>query len=242
MTEAGAVPQDPGVFARLFGVLVSPRQTFELIVARPRWFGAVAITAVVTAICVGAFLMTDIGQQAWLDQQIEASREFGGQMSDEQRAQQEQGLSMALPYLWLSSLAVLIALPIMTLIVAGLVYLIFNVMMGGEATYKQVLAVLAHGGVVSIIQQVFVTPLNYVRESLSSPTNLSIFLPMLSEGSFVMLLLGMIDLFHIWSLSLLAIGLGVLYRRKTSSTATTLFVIYGIILIAIAGVRTWMRG
>jgi hypothetical protein len=64
---------------------------------------------------------------------------------------------------------------------------------------------------------------------------------MLPEGTFVARLLGMIDLFMIWSFALLAIGLSVLYRRKTGSVATTVFSIYGVVIVLIAGVITWMR-
>jgi hypothetical protein len=47
-------------------------------------------------------------------------------------------------------------------------------------------------------------------------------LPMLSETSFAAHLLGTIDLFLIWYLFILAIGLGVLYRRRTQPIAISL--------------------
>ena len=47
---------------------------------------------------------------------------------------------------------------------------------------------------------------------MSSPTNLAVFLPFLDESSFLARLLGSIDLFFIWWMLSLAIGLGVLYR------------------------------
>ena len=57
--------------------------------------------------------------------------------------------------------------------------------------------------------QLFTGPLNYFRGSMSSATNLAVVLPMIDEGSFLGRLLGMIDLFLIWWLVVLAIGLGV---------------------------------
>jgi predicted membrane channel-forming protein YqfA (hemolysin III family) len=92
------------------------------------------------------------------------------------------------------------------------------------------------------VQQVFVLPLNYFRGSLSSPTNVAAMLPMLPEKSFVTYLLGTIDIFLIWWLTVLAIGLAVLYRRRTQPVAVTLFVIYAVIALCIAGVRSWMGG
>ena len=37
--------------------------------------------------------------------------------------------------------------------------------MGGEATFKQVLAVVAHAGAISMLGQFFTVPLNYARET-----------------------------------------------------------------------------
>jgi hypothetical protein len=69
---------------------------------------------------------------------------------------------------------------------------------------------------------------------MSSATNLAVVLPMVSDQSFLGRLLGMIDLFWIWWLIVLSIGLAVLYVRRTQSIAYILFGIYalGAVLIA----------
>ena len=75
-----------------------------------------------------------------------------------------------------------------------MLFVVFNVALGGTATFKQLFAVFVHSTAITVVQQLFVTPLNYVRESISSATNLAVFLPMLDEGSFLAKLLGTIDL------------------------------------------------
>ena len=65
--------------------------------------------------------------------------------------------------------------------IAGLAIVVFNAIMGGDATFKQVFAVVAHSGVIITVQQLFALPLAYVRESLSSTTNLAVFAPFLDE-------------------------------------------------------------
>ena len=187
MTEADGSPKGLGLFARLTGVLFNPRPTYEAIVARPTWFGAAMAAAIVAAICTGGFLMTDVGQQAWLDQMDSA---MSGAPA-EQRAQQMAMYGRLAPYVgYIGAAQMLIFFPIVNLVFAGLAYFIFNVMMGGDGTYKKVLAVVSAGSAVSIVQQLFTTPLNYVRGSITSPTNLSVFVPMLPEGSFVTRLTG----------------------------------------------------
>jgi hypothetical protein len=108
---------------------------------------------------------------------------------------------------------------------------VFNAALGGDATFKQVYAVVAHSGILIAVQQLFTLPLDYARETMSSPTNLAVFLPFLDEGSFFARLLGSIDLFRIWWIVNLAIGMAVLYKRRTAPIATTMLVLYAAIAL-----------
>ncbi len=89
-----------------------------------------------------------------------------------------------------------------------------------------------------MLQTLFAMPLDYMRETLSSPTNLGVFAPFLDEASFLARLLGSIDLFQIWWLVTLSIGLGVLYKRRTGPIAMSLLTVYAVIILAIAAVRS----
>ena len=115
-------------------------------------------------------------------------------------------------------------------------------MLGGDATFKQVFAVVCHSAVVLAALSLFTTPLSYARETLSSATNLGIFLPFLDESSFLARLLGAIDLIFIWWMLSLAIGLGVLYRRRTGPIAITMFAVYVVIGMIIAAIKTASTG
>jgi hypothetical protein len=128
----------------------------------------------------------------------------------------------------------LVFAPLMWLILTGLLFAVFNAALGGDSSFRQLFAVVVHSTAVTVVQQLFITPLNYVRETISGSTNLAVFLPMLDEGSFLARLLGTIDLFLVWWVVVLATGLGVLYRRKTGPIAAGLFVVYGVIAVAIA--------
>src|SRR4029078_11499462 len=92
--------------------------------------------------------------------------------------------------------------------------------LGGDATFKQGYAIVAHSGVIIAVQQLFTLPLDYVRETLSRRANLGVFLPFLDENSFPARLLGSIDLFVIWWSISLAIGLGALYGKRTGPIRT----------------------
>jgi hypothetical protein len=235
MTEVPATSPAPtnglSLWARIWGILTSPKETYADIVARPRWFGMMLVAILVTTVCMGGFLMTAVGQQAYLDNQVRATERFGGQVSEAQYATMEQMAKYAAP---ITVVSVAVFTPLMWAIVAGILFAVFNAALGGDGSFKQVFAVVAYSSAVGIVQQLFVTPLNYVRESMSSATNLAVFLPMLDESSFAARLLGMVDLFIIWSVFVMAVGLGVLYRRKTGPIAIGLFAVYGIIAVVVA--------
>ncbi len=57
-----------------------------------------------------------------------------------------------------------------------------------------------------------------------------------------MRLLGAIDLFIIWWIISVAIGLGVLYRKRTGPIAATMMIVYVAIAIVVAAVKTAMSG
>jgi len=102
--------------------------------------------------------------------------------------------------------------------------------------------VAAHSQILVALQQVFVVPLNYTRESMSSATNLAIFLPMLDEAGFLARLLGAIDIFWIWWILNLAIGLAVMYKLRTAPIAWSLLAVYFVLAVIFAAVRVAIAG
>jgi len=236
-TTAAATPK--GLLARAVGVVMAPRATYAAIAARPRVLGALALVLCISAAGTIAFLSTEVGRQAAMDQQIRQTEAFGRPMTDAQSAQMER----LLPYFgYIGAATQVVALVVITLLVTGLMFAIFNAILGGDATFKQVYAVVIHSGFIFSVQQFFVLPLDYVRESLTSPTALTVFVPFLEETSFVARFLGALDLFVMWWIVNLAIGLGVLYKRRTGPIAAGLFVTYLAIALIIAAVRAALSG
>ena len=67
---------------------------------------------------------------------------------------------------------------------------------------------------------------------MGSPTTVAALLPMLEEGTFLQRALGIVDLFVVWQLFLLAVGSGVLYKRRTGPIAASLYGLYAVIAVA----------
>lgn len=229
-------PGSDHLLARLIGVIFSPQATFARIVARPRWVGALVVVTLAISLCTLGFLSTEPGQAAWLDQQVRQSEAFGRTMNAEQYAQMEK----IVPFVgYIGGGTVLVMVPVITMVLAGILFAVFTAVLGGSATFKQTAGVVSHAGAVSVLQQLFILPLNYARESMASATNLGVFVPFLDEGNIISRFLGTIDLFIVWWLIVLAIGLGVLYRRKTAPIFWSFMGVYVVIALVIALV---MRG
>ena len=231
-----ATPQGPStepmsVFSRFIGIITSPRSTFQHVVARPRWLGMYLLTAVIIAIFAALPMTTDAGRQATLDQQVSQMEAFGVEVSDEMYEQMRQRTQYAA---YTTAGGILLGSLVISLLTAAILWAVFNAALGGDATYKQILAVLIHAGVISALGQMFTGPINYFRGAVTSATSLGALLPIFDDQSFMGKLFGMIDIFIIWWLIVLAMGLAVLYRRKTQPIAYSLFGIYALIIVAIA--------
>ncbi len=245
MTETSAPAAAPtahkNLFARVMGVLMAPRSTYADVAARPRALGALAVVLLIMACGSVVFFSTEVGRQALLDQQIRTMESFGIKLPADAYQLLEQRMSRpSTPYV--TAAGQVVFLPIVMLAIAGIAMAIFTAALGGDATFKQVFSIVAHSGVIVAVQQLFVLPLDYARESLSSPTNLAVFLPFLDDATFVARLLGSVDLFIIWSMVNLAIGLGVLYKRRTGPIAVGLLGVYVAIALIIAAVKTALSG
>jgi len=232
-TPSTVSPQLP-LASRLPGVLFSPRATFAAVAARPRWLGAMAVVCVVMAATQFALLSTDVGKQLALDQQVTAIEAFGVTISDEQYARMEQNMEIAR---YTGPISTIIFLPLITAITSGLLHVMFGLVGGGNGTYKQVYAISAHAAIISSLQLVFTTVVTLATERASG-ANLAVFTPMLEDTSFGYKFLSYIDLFYVWSTFITAVGLGVLYKRRTAPIAMVLLGIYFVVAALIAYVAS----
>jgi hypothetical protein len=237
--QTGAVPAPKGLVARFIGVITEPRVTFESVAAHPKWLGMLALTTAIILACTVLPMTTEGGKEAMLETQVRQMESFGIQVNDQMYQQMRSRMGIA-PYT--TSAGVLIMSPIITVAIAGILFGIFNAVMGGNASFKQVYSVVVHAGVISALGQLVTGPLNYFRGTMASATNLGVLLPMLPEGAFLTRLAGMIDLFVVWWVFILAVGVAVLYKRRTQPIAMTLFGVYAVVALVGAAIMSRLGG
>lgn len=208
--------------ARMYGVIRRPRATFAAILRAPSWAAVLIATTATIFLCTLGFLVTDVGRQALADQWERTATAFGQTVDDATYARMEERAANGGVRLLYAAGTALAYGPLLVFAVSGVLFAVLRDQSGADPPgprYIQLLAVVAYAGVILALRQVVAAPLNYVRESIASPTTLVQFFGMLDESSPIARFLGVLDLFVVWWIVVLAIGVSALYRRPMRSLA-----------------------
>jgi hypothetical protein len=226
------------VIRRVAGIFLRPRSTMAELARRPVWVGTWILILAVMAVCGTALLATETGQQALVDERVRVIETFGGSIDDSAYASLQ-----ARPPWWVyfTSGGRLLLTPEWTLLMAAVCWGIARAS-ANRTTFTQALAVVVHASLVLALGQLVATPLHYLRESLTSPLNLAAVLPAMEEGTVPARVFGAIDLFALWWLALIAIGLSVLTGRAAHKYFVWLGVVYLGFAAVMAGVIAAVGG
>ena len=234
ITARPAAVPNPSLPARLIGVVFSPKEAFAAVAARPKWFGALAVALLVIGAAQFVLLSSDVGKDLALEQNVKFMEALGQTISDAQYAAMERQMEYAK---YTGPVATMIFTPLIMLLSAGLMHVIFGLVGGGNGTFKHVYSISAHAAIISALQVVFTTIFT-LSAGRASGANLSVFAPTLEDTTFAYKFLSYIDFFYVWSTFITAVGLGVLYKRRTGPIAMVLFGIYFAVVALIAFVTS----
>jgi hypothetical protein len=212
------------------GVVVDPGDTFTQIAgnvavkepANPdktrdhtNWWLPVVVAAVV-AIAISLYIVPHIV----MPMQAEAIRasivERGGSPEDA-----EMALSMASKFAIPSAvIGAAVQTFAMLFVIAGIFHLLFR-MVGGKGSFRNARAVVGYGMIITTIGSLVKLPIMISKETMFVELGPTIFLPALepSDKLYKFLFTGF-DLFSIWWLVILIIGLAIGYRVSKSKAAT----------------------
>jgi hypothetical protein len=218
--------------ARALGVIFSPYPTYADIAAHPTVVGVLALVAFVSVGTAAVFFSTAQGKEILLDQAMRSIESFGVTVPDEAYVRLEDNILHSPG--WRQALYPGAASLVGPVLISGILFGVFGAILGYQATFKQVLSVVSHSYVVVSLQLLIAYPIFYLKQSMASPTNLAVFLPFMDERSLPVRLLGVIDLFWLWWVANLAIGLSVLYKKPTRPILTGLLVVYLSIALVVA--------
>jgi hypothetical protein len=200
------------------------------VVREPSFLTVWTVVLLTVAACAVSILSTDVGQQALVDERVRTTEMIGGSVNDAAYA-----ALLASPPLsaYVTSGGRVLVSPLATLIVAvGLVG--WAALDGARIRFVVALAIVVHATTVLALQQVVAVPAQLVRESLGSPTSLATLMPMVQDGTWLARLLGVVDVFGVWWMVLLAMGLAAATGRSTMRWVVRLSAAYLIIAATVA--------
>jgi len=215
------------LIARALGIITAPKATYENVVAAPRPFGILFLCALIIGIGTTIPQMTEAGRKAALDMQVRGMERMGLTVTPETYQRLEtQSQNKALKAL--GAAATLIVLPIISLLITAILWALFNAILGGTASFKQVLAIVTHSYAITALAVLAALPIQLMtaKIQMAGPFNLGALVPMLESTSTLARFLTSISIFSLWGWVVTAIGLGVLYKRKSTNIAIGLIVVF----------------
>lgn len=225
-TEAAADGEKPlpNLFTRLIMVFVSPGALFERLKHTPKWLGAFLLVLVLTGAATSLLLPEEmVREQITQGVATDASPE---QIEGVERVADffASPAGRAASMLLNSTVA-----GIFFVIFVGIIMLVFNVFMGGEARFKQLFSFTSHASLITAVGSVVSVPLKIAKEDVRAGLNLGLLSPV--DSGFLNNFLTGLDIFAIWATIVLAIGLSKLYmNRSIGGIAIILFIIFALVV------------
>ena len=207
---------------RVLGVLTHPRATMDGLVRHPALITTWVLVLLAVVFCGGLLLSTEVGRQALVDERVRVTEALGRRVDDGEYARLQADPPVSV---YLTSGGPLLLTPPITLAVAIGLMLLAR-LDGAKATFVTALAIAVHASVVLALQQIVATPLHYVAESLTSPTNVAGILRVFDDGTWPARLFGTIDVFGLWWLWLLSLGLAAVAGKPARRYFWRLLAVY----------------
>jgi hypothetical protein len=233
-SEPGAaVPshRPDGFVTRVVGVLRHPRATFVTVLAAPAWIGLLVGLTAITAAGRIALFETEVGRQALVDEWERTAIAFGQEVDDARYEALEAWSAHGVAY---GLTTTLMSGPVLVLVVAVAVYLVFGRRHAGHVSFAQVCAMVTVASVPLALRQVVGAITSYASESTANAMSLGTWFSGLDEASPAARFVGALDLFVIWWVVLLAIGTAVLYQRNSRRLALTFLGAYAGLALLLA--------
>ncbi len=224
----------PGSVGRIFGVLFSPKATFESIVKRPTWLLPIVVVCVLSLAVVGIFDKRG-GWPAYFQHQDQTTSRF------EQLTQQQQQQALAAQIKYGPKVVygeVVIAIPIVIVVVAAILIAVFNGLYGTQIKFKTAFSIVSYAWVPAIISGCLGIAVMLLKDPATVDlqnivvANASAFISS-DAARWKIMLFSSFDIFTFWEMFLLAIGFGVAAPRKlTTAKALGAIVVLWVVYVA----------
>jgi len=220
-----------GGASKVFNIFFEPRKVFESLRARPTWLIPFVIVALLV---IGSTYLTF---PYIMKAQVERIEEMENIPEARKSAIIEQMEQIDQPPVWQVAIIPVFSLFLLVLFSAVL-FFVFNVLMGGDSSYRSVLSVYSYSGLVAIPALIVKLPLITMKETLNVQTSLAL-LPFANPDSrFLYSVLSGFDIFSLWQVILISMGLGVMYKYTTAKAFTAVVILWVLLIVVKSGLSS----
>lgn len=220
------------------GVFFSPRETFKRLVEKPWWTAFVPMVVLSVVACAAMWLFfSRVDREQFMRDQIRQSP-FASQMSEDQVDKAVED-AVKRP-LWIQPVMVLFGSVIFYLILAAVFWLVF-LAMGNKITFGRSLIATAWAFVPTLLGSLVFLILLFVKNpndmDIQNPllTNVAAFFDRDALAKPLYAILKAVDVFNLWVIALLGIGLAAAGRSKVSGAVTIVAVLYLLVVLVKVG-------
>lgn len=231
------------IISNIINTYIAPSKVFES-VKDFEWKKALVPLLILVALGVISYwviqdLVAEVQYDAGLER-IENSSRIPDDQKEEIIAKMESQMDSG-PQKIIAWVASGLGGPISVFFMALIALLVGNTFMGGSAKYGQLLNVTAWAFMVNILESIVKIPLMLSKWSIEVYTGLGV-LGIGEKGTFIHSLLAGIDIFAIWRIVLIAIGMGIIYNKKTQPYAVGMLIAWFVLKLIGAGASSFFGG
>ena len=218
--------KEPSLPSRVLKVFYSPREVFESLDRRPEWIWA-ALLGLVISLALTFVLLPRV----FLPEQLAALRDNPNITPERLSAVEEKFQGMFPIIMGLASALIGYVVGLLgkslVIFVAALAFL------SARAPFTKVLSVTAYSSFIGLLSYALKTPLMIAKGTRSIETSLAILVSP-DEGSKILRgLLGSFDIFAIWELAIVSIGLAVIFKvagKKAAMMVVPIWIVWRILV------------
>lgn len=218
-TELASLPR------RVAQVFFSPGALFESLRANPVWLGAL-ITLAAISLAANILVPEELIRQLVMEQLPD----------DPDPAQIDTAMRMAGIFRYVGPV---VFTPVAAIVLAALALLIWNLILGGDASFKQSMSVTSHVLFIPTLGGLLTIPLMMAANDATVALGLHLLLPGMDEESYLYGLFKGLNLFSLWAAFVLGIAMSRLYPKVSVGSAAgvwlVLYVAFKAVTVALFG-------
>jgi len=212
----------PNILIRFVQVFVAPAVLFDALKERPAWLDALVVTLVV-GLLIQFMIPAEMMREAML-------AGLPTDASPEQIEAVDKMADFTNSFGWVLTI---ISTVFLFAFLAGVLKLIYGILLGGTVTFKQMFSATTHAQLINTAGALITLPLIRSTGDLRSTLSLHLLAPDLERGSWLLGFLQGLSLFGLWTMVVLGIAVSRMSPKVSAGSAISLLVGLYVLLKAI---------